>query len=319
MFAVSGSMEIVSFLLTALMPIIVQKAGTSALGYLLDMHPMLKNAKSEVHFFDENSFLLENLHNLDDEITICKLQRRYHIQSYDPLNKSDHGKVFFEKTPRYMMLPDVPRLIKKVCPWKPKIIAILRNPIDRLQSHHKMNVERGRGTHEISLDQAINAELQVMRKMGLTNAPLLTEQALHNDDAAFEIPGMSLLDREQMTRQLFGDNAKRTEYWLMQRGMYAVQLESWLKYYRLGISLHVIHYERLRSEPQQVWKEVLEFLQVPHHELQKDDFETNYSPNKGEYKQVLSKSTIEYLKKFYKPYNDRLTDLLGEEWRGVWD
>ena len=27
----------------------------------------------------------------------------------------------------------------------------------------------------------------------------------------------------------------------------------------------------------------------------------------------------ELLRKFYEPYNNDLADLLGEEWRGVWD
>ena len=296
-----------------------QKAGTSALGEWLDMHPKLKNAHGEAHFFDENRFLLENLENLDDEVTMCKVRRRYHSINWQPLNDDDIGKIFFEKTPRYLIWPDVPKLIQKICPWNPKIIAILRNPISRLKSHHKMNSERERGTVGLSLDQAIHAELQVMRATGLTKAPLLTERSLHdNNDTAFAIPAISLHAREEKTKLLF-DKAKKTEYWLIQRGMYAVQLESWLEHYRVGIDFHIIQYERMRSEPIQVWHEVQDFLQVPRHELHEQFLSTDYSPNKGEYKESMTVETTQYLKKFFKPYNDRLADLLGEEWRGVWD
>ena len=296
-----------------------QKAGTSALGAWLDTHPLLKNAHGEAHFFDENAFLLENLNRLDDDVTMCKIRRRYNSIHWQPLTKGDVGKLFFEKTPRYMILPDVPKLIKKVCPWNPKIIAILRNPISRLKSHHKMNLERNRGTVGLSLDNAIHAELQVMRALGLTNAPLPTEKESHeSSDTAFAIPRISLLEREKKTKLLF-NKAKKTEYWLIQRGTYAVHLESWLKHYRIGIDLHVIRYERMLSEPVRVWHEVQDFLRVPRHELSTEFLGSDYSPNKGKYRETMSSETAQYLKKFYKPYNDRLADILGEEWRGVWD
>ena len=39
--------------------------------------------------------------------------------------------VVMEKTPSYMLLGNLPQVIDAVCPWKPKILAILRNPVDR--------------------------------------------------------------------------------------------------------------------------------------------------------------------------------------------
>ena len=302
-----------------------QKAGTSALGSLLNLHPRLKNARREAHFFDESKYLLQNLNNLDDDEIMCRIRKKYSNKwKHKP---GDQGKFFFEKTPRYLILPDVPELIEKVCPWKPKIIAILRNPIDRLQSHHKMNLERARGTAGLSLDEAIDAELSVLRSVGLSHAPPLSQSSerreLDQDDeenlaAAFDIPGISLQEREDIVRKLYKD-PKKSEHSLIQRGMYAVQLETWLEHYTLGESLHVINYERLRSEPAQVWKEIQDFLQVPMHDLDESIFGKDYSPNKGSYRESFPNATLAYLKRFYKPYNHYLADLLGEDWRDVWD
>jgi len=316
----------VSFPLTPHFIIIgAQKAGTSALGSLLNLHPRLKSARREAHFFDESKYLLQNLNNLDNDEIMCRIRKNYYNKWQH--KSGDRGKLFFEKTPRYLIMPDVPELIEKVCPWKPKIIAILRNPIDRLQSHHKMNVERARGTAGLSLDEAIDAELDVLRNVGLSHAPPLGQisegRELDQDGdqtlvAAFDIPGISLQEREDIVRKLYKD-PRKSEHSLIQRGMYAVQLETWLEHYTLGESLHVINYERLRSEPAQVWKEIQDFLQVPVHDLDESIFGKDYSPNKGSYRESFPNATLVYLKRFYKPYNDRLADLLGEEWRGVWE
>jgi hypothetical protein len=32
-----------------------------------------------------------------------------------------------------------------------------------------------------------------------------------------------------------------------------------------------------------------------------------------------SPGVLRFLSEFYRPYNTRLADLLGEEWRGIWD
>jgi len=297
-----------------------QKAGTTAMGHLLQMHPQLQRTHEvEAHFFDGDKVFLQNKDKLDDEATLCMIQERYHQHYWQPLEEKDYRKVFFEKTPRYIIWPDVPKHIQQVCPWNPKIVAILRDPIDRLYSHHKMNSGRDRGTAGTKLDIAIDQEISNMRGVGLTNAPLLTETRLHhNNDAAFAIPNLALREREDIVRETLNDK-ETAELWIVQRGMYAVHLESWLKHYQLGVNMLVIQYERMHSEPVRVWEEIQDFLQVPRFDLDRDVLSGDYSPTKSSFNTALSNTTTAYLKKFYQPYNDRLADLLGEEWRGVWD
>ena len=300
-----------------------QKAGTTALSSLLQMHPHLKGSKEvEAHFFDQDEKFQRLQHNLDDNDTLCQVQKRYYHRYWAPLQEGDLGKLFFEKTPRYMFWPDVPAYLQKVCPWQPKLIAVLRNPIDRLYSHHKMNAGRNQTTAQYRLDNAINREVWMLREAGLTHAPLLGETKLpqyHNDPTAFAIPNLTRTERDYIIRNMLDYNKETADFWLLQRGMYATQLESWLQHYQVGVNLLVVQYERLHQEPTKVWNEIQDFLQVPRHHLDQDVLRGDYSPTKSGYKEAMSGTTREYLKQFYQPYNEKLVELLGEEWRGVWD
>lgn len=300
-----------------------QKAGTTALSTLLQLHPRLKGAKEvEGHFFDQDEKFLRLQHKLDDAANLCQVQKRYYHRYWAPLQEDDLGKLFFEKTPRYLFWPDVPAYLQKVCPWQPKLIAVLRNPIERLYSHHKMNAGRNETTVQFRFDNAINRELWYLREAGLTKAPLLGEtQSPHYryDPADFAIPNMTQNERDHRIRNMLNYNKETAEFWLLQRGMYATQLESFLPQYEVGVNLLVVQYERMHRKPMLVWNEIQDFLQVPRFHLDQDVLRGDYSPTKSKYKEAMSESTREYLKLFFQPYNDRLEDLLGEEWRGVWD
>ena len=113
----------------------------------------------------------------------------------------------------------------------------------------------------------------------------------------------------------------------LQRGIYNVQLERWIRHFPLGESLIVISKERFQRETRQVMKEILEFLDAPDPQYFDDKSvsmapETNGSLSRlisvGQYKQMPN-ATRKFLERFYKPYNAQLSNLLGESWRGVWD
>ena len=68
----------------------------------------------------------------------------------------DHAiarQVLGKASPQYMAHPDTPRRIKKLAP-KIKIIAILKNPLERSFSHYKMAVRRG--TENRNYQSAVN-------------------------------------------------------------------------------------------------------------------------------------------------------------------
>jgi len=78
------------------------------------------------------------------------------------------------------------------------------------------------------------------------------------------------------------------------------------------------------ATPGEGYRDILEFIGVQKSHVESID-DAVFSKRYKEYSHALpdeahqmSNSTEEYLERFFKPYNDELADLLGEEWRGVW-
>lgn len=118
----------------------VQKSGTSALDSYLREHSEIEMAyKKEVHFFDnEDNF--KGIVNYD---------------SYHKNFSSDYSKVRGECTPVYMYWsPSMSRIFE----YNPqlKIIAALRNPIERAFSH--WNMARNRNADTATFSTAIRQE-----------------------------------------------------------------------------------------------------------------------------------------------------------------
>jgi len=111
-----------------------------------------------------------------------------------------------------------------------------------------------------------------------------------------------------------------TIFAVLTRGFYAEQLSMWMRHFELDKSLKVIQYERFLENRTAVLAEVLEFVGAPPIGLEDLDLEKSYSPERAgaPYKGKIPDTIHEYLRRFYKPYNDELADLLGEEWRDVW-
>ena len=122
-----------------------QKSGTTALDKYLRLHAEIgMPQKKETHFFDKH------IKGLQGEM----IDQVYH----NHFNLEDIGtRVVGEITPGYMYLPQVCERVYQYNP-KLKLIAILRNPIDRAYSHWGMQKERGLET--LSFDECIENEPQ---------------------------------------------------------------------------------------------------------------------------------------------------------------
>jgi hypothetical protein len=95
-----------------------------------------------------------------------------------------------------------------------------------------------------------------------------------------------------------------------------------MEHFTLGESLKIIRYEVFKQNTTAVLQEIFEFMGAPPHGIKKEELETCYSLRKNQQNKTvppLTNETKAYLERFYKPYNDELADLLGEDWRGVWD
>jgi Sulfotransferase family len=203
-----------------------------------------------------------------------------------------------------------------------------------------------------TFDEMIAEESHHLRSLNLTLAPGLalykyahrdegsTEELvqrfcrLRNQTCSFTPP--TLNDRLQHFKSIFDDakERRRVQCSGLSRGLYAQQLAPWLRYFVLDETLLVVRYEQFLEDRLSVLTTVLNFLGAPPFPSdllpQNDSSYTkserlsflgrSYSPYNTHRvdHEPLRNATREYLQRFYKPYNDELADLLGEEWRDVW-
>jgi hypothetical protein len=104
-----------------------QKSGTSSLFYYLGQHPqIIPSYKKEVHFFDGG--LNPNVDNFN------KGEPWY--RSHFPLKRNTiNNQKAFEASPLYLFNPLSPQRIYELIP-EVRLIAVLRNPVERAISHY---------------------------------------------------------------------------------------------------------------------------------------------------------------------------------------
>jgi hypothetical protein len=302
-----------------------QKGGTSTLHGLLSSHPGIEaSTRFEPHFFDRDKLMREYRSDLTPD-RICTLRQHYAETVFPTDSLEEFPRLSFEKSPAYMVVPGVPTFIHKVVPWA-KIIVTLRNPVDRAFSHFRMKREREQEFRQ--LEEVLGDELSHLRLYPYFPVP---------DNAPFEIPVVNNTNNAageaattaNVNLNNAGSNASGTVprprpklQGILYRGCYHHQLRNWMRHYTLGENLLVINYERLDRDPESVLKEILDFVGAPEYEFTDQAFNKSYSPSQhwsGRYTESMSNTTRQYLEDFYRPMNDKLAGMLGEEWRGIWD
>jgi lipopolysaccharide transport system ATP-binding protein len=108
-----------------------QKGGTSFFYRLLTEHSLVRAAAAkELHFFD-NKFA-EGV--------------GWYRRCFSEGKRVDgHRTITGEASPSYLFDPQVPERMAQVVP-EARLIALLRNPVDRAYSHYQMEVRRGNET-----------------------------------------------------------------------------------------------------------------------------------------------------------------------------
>lgn len=179
-----------------------------------------------------------------------------------------------EATPRYLHYPHAPKRIFSMLP-NVKLIVLLRNPIDRAYSHYQMEVDSG---HEkLSFEDAISNE----------------EEKITND-----------MKKMVIDENFYSVNFYRKSY--LTRGIYAAQLERWFEYFPKE-QFMILKSEDLYSNPSKIYKQVLDFLDLPKHEL--NSFKAH---RMRKYMSIESETRIK-LNDYFKPHNEKLYKLLGRD------
>src|SRR5215210_506392 len=120
-----------------------EKGGTSTLYWTLCQHPLIEPAtKKEVHFFDSRKWFEKDV--------------RWYRSQFPALPPGDGPKtVTGEASPYYLLHPHTPRRAFVTVP-EAKLIALLRNPVDRAYSAYRHKVRRGQET--LSFEEALEEE-----------------------------------------------------------------------------------------------------------------------------------------------------------------
>lgn len=247
-----------------------QKGGTTSLYEYLVQHPAVAAARrKEIQYFSEQ----------------YARGPAWYRRHFPRLGVRDPGRwvgrqrvLTGEATPYYLFHPHAPRRVREMLP-RVRLIAMLRNPIDRAYSHHRYHTRLGDET--LSFEDAIEAE----------PARLAGELQRMLDD------------------ELYVSDAHRNFSYLA-RGAYAEQLERWLALFPRE-QLMVLSSEDFFRDPPTHYREVLRFLGLEEHELA--DYQ---AANVGSYEAMAPETRARLAAHFREP-NRRLQALLGRDFG--WD
>jgi Sulfotransferase domain len=232
-----------------------QKAGTTALYAYLRWHPQITGPSfKEVSFFDRH---------------YARGERWY--RAHMPVRRSG---IVGEASPSYLFHPSAPERVARMLPGA-RLIALLRNPVDRAFSHYQHEVALGRET--LSFEEAIDREGERMRG--------------------------------ELERMLADPGYFSYAWWnytYLARGRYAEQLERWFEALPPE-RLLVVPTDDLRDAPRETYARVLEFLAAEGHDLGR--YPRIFS---REYDQ-MKPDTRHRLAAYYEEPNRRLYDLMGRD------
>jgi hypothetical protein len=227
----------------------------------INQHPQVAPAlRKEIHFFDRNFHKGPGWYRA--HFPCCRA-----------------SNIFAgEATPYYLFHPAAPRRIMETLPTV-KLIAILRNPVDRAYSHYWQKIRRGRET--LSFVDALASE----------------------DD---RLQGEAERLRDDPGHYSFNHN----HFAYRARGRYAEQLVRWFDLVPRD-RLLVVSGEELYRESQRVMNDVFAFLGLPSVTLSAFP-----ASNKADYPK-MDDDVRRQLATEFRPHNQRLYQLLGRDFG--WD
>lgn len=231
-----------------------QKGGTTSLYNYLTQHPsVIHAARKEVHFFDKNFERGGEWYR--SRFPMC-------------------GQNFItgEASPSYIFHPHAPKRIAEMTP-SVKLIALLRNPVDRAYSHYNHNFKKKR--EKLSFELALETE----------------------EERLFQHLYLMLEDEKYFNKNYF-------HYSYLGRGLYLEQLKKWFTLFSKEQIL-ILRSEDFYADTAVILNRVLEFLKLPHWKL------GEYRRFNGLDYQDMNSATRKQLVEYFKPHNQRLYEFLG--------
>ncbi len=237
-----------------------QKGGTTSLFNYLVQHPDVRSpAGKEIHYFD-----LHYTRGL-----------KWYRGCFPYAHQLRRGVLTLDASPYYLVHPQVPQRAAQLLP-DVKLVAVLRNPVDRALSHYQHEFRAGR--ESLPFAEAIDRESE----------RLAGEEARLRSDPAY-----------------YSYNHHRYSYAL--RGVYVEQLRRWAQHFPRA-QLLVIQSEWLFRAPAAASASVYDFLGLPFHPL------GHYKPFlQGKYSREMPAALRSRLSAYFEPHNRELYRWLGQE------
>ena len=245
-----------------------QKAGTTSLHEYMTSHPAVASGSAkEVHYFDLNHHRGLNWY-------------RSHFPRIETLREIERERgcraIACEGSPYYMAHPLVPCRVRGTLP-SAKLIAVLRDPVERALSHHNHEVEYG--YEQLPFEAAVEAEAGRL---------------------------------EGEVARLAGDSMyvsfEHQHHSYVHRGHYADQLIRWLSLFPRE-QLLVLDAATLRRDPEPTMRRVWDFLELPFHAppVYRGIGQRRYREPDEAIRDALTEH--------FAPHNERLFELIGERFQ----
>jgi hypothetical protein len=249
-----------------------QKCGTTSLYNYLAEHPSVVPARNkETRFFHTRRYERGELLYRSSFPTEARKRRA----------EKDGGPKLLtgESTPCYLFFPQVPGRVRETVPHA-KLIALLRNPVDRAYSQYHHKVRNARET--LSFEEAIDRE---------------EERLAGEEKRALEDP------------RYYSYNLDHYSY--LRRGVYVEQLRRWRDHFPEE-QLLVLRSEDLYEDVPAVVGRTLEFLGLP--PASAGAYATHGA---GGYAEEIDPALRARLVEHFRPHNERLYEYLGRDFG--WD
>jgi hypothetical protein len=243
-----------------------QKAGTTSLYSYLRRHPGISGPFwKEVSFFDRHYAR-----------GIAWYRGHFPTVARHAYAKGRHelDLIVGEASPSYLFHPLAPERVAALLP-DVRLIALLRDPVERAFSHYNHEVALGR--EALSFEDALAREEERMR---------------------------GELERMEADQRYF--SAAWWTHTYLARGRYVEQLERWLAVFPRE-RLLVLASEKLSTDPGDTYARALEFLGAAPHAL--DSYPRLLEREYG----AMRPETREQLGEYFSEPNRRLVDLLGRD------
>lgn len=255
-----------------------QKAGTSALHNYLCQHPRVIGGKNkEINFFNHNK-------------KYSKGTQWYHRQFKKPFFWEEN-KLYLDSTPQYLSEKDIAHKIYQYNP-KAKIIILLRNPVSRAYSGWNMYRQFSQMTNtqkEKLLERHISYEKKekFLELINLSPFP------------SFEY----FIDNE-----LNGNVIHDCYPNIVKRGIYYDQVKRYMDVYDLD-NIEIIESDEFKNNKLHFTNKILKQNGL---KIFQEDDSTLAPVHNRTYEKKINSRTKEKLEQFYKPYNEKLFELIDQ-------